>query len=186
MVQEAPREVGRRVHEERHHVDLGVPEVVALVSLAGEALGGDPEPFRARRRLQQLVQAEAHRLLQQGRALGAHVGGRPERVDTMALVDEDRVEPLRAGAIQRATDPEAQLVDRLVGRVMVGEVLDEAYGAARLRLHPVDGSGGVAVHLRLRLKVLAEVRLVVHAARHALAARARLESQDDPRAGGPP
>ena len=50
-----------RMDEEGDDVDLGVPEVVALVAAPGHALGGYAEALAAGRRLQELEQVEAHR-----------------------------------------------------------------------------------------------------------------------------
>src|SRR3954464_4954895 len=68
----------RRVGEERHDVDLGVPEVVALVAAAGHALRGHAQTLRARGRLHQREEVEAHRSLELRVALELDVAAPPE------------------------------------------------------------------------------------------------------------
>ena len=77
-VERLPGPLGVRVDEERQDVDLGVPEVVALVAVAGHALGRHAEALAARRGLQQLEEVEAHGLLEVGRALEPDVAAAPE------------------------------------------------------------------------------------------------------------
>ena len=56
----------RCVREERHHVDLGVPEVVAAVPRTADALGRDAHALRSASRLGELEEIPAHGLLQLG------------------------------------------------------------------------------------------------------------------------
>jgi hypothetical protein len=77
-----------RVGQERQHVDLGVPEVVALVRLPGESLRGNPRALRPPRRLGDLEEVPADRLLDAlGLLIGLdpNVGAVPEVVELLAL-----------------------------------------------------------------------------------------------------
>ena len=62
-LQDAARHGRVRVDQERQHVDLGVPEVVAFVGLSGQPTGADAVPFGARRCLQELEEVPADDLL---------------------------------------------------------------------------------------------------------------------------
>ena len=70
----------RRVGEHREHEHLGVPERVAVVAGAGQALGRDRALLTARAGLQRVKEGEAHRLLQLGVTLELDVGVRPELI----------------------------------------------------------------------------------------------------------
>ena len=138
------RRLGPRVGEERHHVHLHVPEVVALVAARRDALGGDAVLARLGRRLRQLEQVPAHRLLVGQRTIDIALGSaddldvarRPEALEPSLLVVDQTDEPVVHDAVERAGAPSRQLVDvvddhvavvrRRVPRRVVGEVLDEA------------------------------------------------------------
>jgi len=77
--------VRRGVREHRQDEPLGVPERVAVVAGAGEALGADRALLRARARLQRVEEREAHGLLQLGVAVELDVRGRPEVVEVRPL-----------------------------------------------------------------------------------------------------
>src|SRR4029078_631562 len=51
------------VGEKRQNVDFGIPEIVPLIRLAGEALRGHPRSFRTRGCLQDVEEVETDRLL---------------------------------------------------------------------------------------------------------------------------
>ena len=91
-----------RVREERRDVDLGVPEVVALVAVAGDALGRDAVAPGAGGRLQEREEVEADRALEPGLALDLDVGVAPEVLGGVALVALDRVVAGFRGARERA------------------------------------------------------------------------------------
>ena len=74
-----------RVGEHGQHEALGVPEGVAVVAGAGQALGGDRALLRAGARLQRVEEREADCLLQLGVALQLDVGALPEVVEVRAL-----------------------------------------------------------------------------------------------------
>ena len=85
-LQHLPRPLRARVDEERDDVDLRVPEVVALVAAAGDALGRDAVALGARGRLQQLEQVEADRPLELRRALDLDVAALARTLSTCARV----------------------------------------------------------------------------------------------------
>ena len=138
------RRLGPRVGEERRHVHLHVPEVVALVAARRDALGGDAVLARLGRRLRELEQVPAHRLLVGQRTIDIALGSaddldvarRPEALEPSLLIVDQADEPVVHDAVERAGAPRRQLVDvvddhvavvrRRVPRRVVGEVLDEA------------------------------------------------------------
>src|SRR5699024_3414922 len=73
--------------QERDHIDLAVPEVVALVAGAGHALGGDAPLVRAGRGLRQLEQAPAGGLLGRGLAGQLDVRAAPEVLEVLTLLE---------------------------------------------------------------------------------------------------
>ena len=77
------------VGEERQHPRLGVPEVMAVVGVAGEALGRDPRPFGTPGCLGEMEQVPPHRLLHAhwmpDRVLEGHVGPIPEAIQAGPL-----------------------------------------------------------------------------------------------------
>ena len=85
------------VGEERQHPRLGVPEVVAVVGVAGQALGRDSRSFGAPRRLGEVEQVPAHRLLHADRVpfsvLERHVCPLPESIEVAPLSRHERLEP---------------------------------------------------------------------------------------------
>src|SRR5262249_15090852 len=54
---------GRGIGEKRKHIDFGVPEIMSLVRLSGEAFRRQARIFRTRRGLQDVKEVEADRLL---------------------------------------------------------------------------------------------------------------------------
>ena len=107
------------VGEERQHVHLAVPEVVAVVPPAAEPLGGNPGPLRAPGRLGQLEQVPADGLLERdgvvsGRDL--HVGPVPERVEVLPL---GPAQPLVA-ALHDPVERPVAATDQLRGRHAAG------------------------------------------------------------------
>ena len=83
--------LGRGVGEQRQHVGLGVPEGVAVVAGAGQALGGDRPALAAGARLEGVEEAEADRLLELGVAVELDVGALPEVVEVLALGGDEGV-----------------------------------------------------------------------------------------------
>ena len=84
------------VDEERQHEDLGVPEVVAVVGLAGHALGGDAGPVEVGRCLVQLEEHPAQSLLDGRVGADLDVGLLPERVPCRLLGGGHRLNPAAA------------------------------------------------------------------------------------------
>ena len=78
----------RGVGEHREDEALGVPEGVAVVAGAGQALRRDRAPLGPGARLEHVEEAEAHRLLELGVAVDLDVGPRPELVQVRALLSE--------------------------------------------------------------------------------------------------
>ena len=116
--------VRRGVGEHRQDERLGVPEGVAVVAGAGQALGGDRPPLGPGARLQHVEEREAHRLLQLGVALELDVGALPEVVEVVALVGDQAVPAGVARLGQRGGDLVAQRRQRALARPAVGEQLD--------------------------------------------------------------
>ena len=73
------------VGEHREHERLGVPERVAVVAGAGQALGRDRAALRPRARLERVEEREADGLLELAVAVDLDVGARPEVVEVLAL-----------------------------------------------------------------------------------------------------
>ena len=96
------------VGQDREHEALGVPEGVAVVAGAGEALAGDRPPLGASAGLQHVEQAEAHGLLDLRVALDLDVGAVPEVVEVLALRVEQTLPAGVAGAVERGGDLVAQ------------------------------------------------------------------------------
>ena len=104
-----PGPLGVRVDEERQDVDLGVPEVMAFVAVAGDALGRHAEAFAARRRLQQLEEVEAHRPLEVGRAFDPDVAAAPEVRHAAGVRELDALVAGTAGAVERTVGAQQQI-----------------------------------------------------------------------------
>ena len=125
---------GGRVGQEGNQIDLGVPEVVSLVSGTGHPLGGDAELVGTGRRLGQLEQAPANCLLD-GR-LTAHLDIRigPEVIEPGALPLEERVETPLAHPVEGAAAAVEQFRDGNPARGVVGHRLadDDRHPFARL------------------------------------------------------
>jgi hypothetical protein len=71
-----------------------VPEGLAVVARAGEALRRDRALLGARARPQRLEERESDRLLQLGVALELDVGAVPERIEVRALVVQEPCQPV--------------------------------------------------------------------------------------------
>ena len=146
--QDVPGDPGLGVREERQHVRLGVPEVVAVVGGPGEPLGGDAGALDAPRRLAHLEQVPAHRLLHSDGVVPIdddHVGRVPEPVEVGPLDLDDGVEAVLQGAIERAMATRRQVAGRHAPRGLVGDVLHHPRRHARLGLnreHPLAQVGG--------------------------------------------
>mgnify|MGYP000895072032 CR=1 FL=1 len=84
--QETLGDVRRRIGEKRHDIDLGVPEVVAVVATAGQALGRDAVTFHSRRSLEQLKEVEADGLLQHRSTADHDIAPGPEVLYELTLV----------------------------------------------------------------------------------------------------
>ena len=99
VAQQRLRGVGLGEDEEREHEDLGVPEHVPAVALAGQRLGADVD-----RRVvgvrgdQQVVEAEPQRAGEPLVADDLAVAGLPQARPDRAAGGDDRVEPVRRGA----------------------------------------------------------------------------------------
>ena len=117
------------VGEERQHPRLGVPEVVAVVGVAGQALGRDPRPFGAPRRLGEVEQVPAHRLLHADRVphgvLERDVGPIPEAVEAASLRRHERLEPGADHPVESAPAAVDELGGVDAARGLVGGVLEQ-------------------------------------------------------------
>ena len=117
------------VGEERHDVHLRVPEVVAVVAAPGDTLRGDALLVRARRRLSELEDVPADRLLRLVVAAQLDVGRRPEAVEELTLFGEECVVAVGLGAAERAR---AAVGEFLCGHAGGGVVRDEFRDPDRL------------------------------------------------------
>src|SRR5204862_3256640 len=114
----------RGVGEHREDEALGVPEGVAVVAGAGQALRRDRALLGARARLQRVEEREPDRLLQLGVALELDVGTVPELVKVRPLVIEETLPAGVAGLSQGGDDLVANRRQRALARPAVGEELD--------------------------------------------------------------
>ena len=137
---QVPGDARLRVGEERQHPRLGVPEVVAVVGVAGQALGRDPRPLGAPRRLGEVEQVPAHRLLHAHRVpigvLERHVGPVPEAIEAAPLRRDQRLEPGADDPVEGAPAALDELGGGDAARGLVGGVLDQPDGHVGLG---VDG-----------------------------------------------
>ena len=125
---------GGRVGQEGYQVDLGVPEIVSLITGTGHPFGGDSELIRASRCLGQLEQTPADGLLNAGLATHLNVRVGPEVVEPGALSLEERIETPLPHAIEGAAAAVVQLRDGHPSRGVVGDRLadDDRHSLARL------------------------------------------------------
>ena len=126
--QQVPGDPRLGVGQERQHVDLGVPEVVALVGLPGQSLGRDAGPFGPPRRLRDLEKIPPDRLLLPHRiepGLHPDVGAVPEPGEIRALAGQKRVEAVADRAVQRPAAPVDELGHRDAAGGLVGRVLGD-------------------------------------------------------------
>lgn len=135
------------VGQGRQHERLGVPERVAVVARAGEALGADRPLLGAGAGLQHVEEAEAHRLLHLRVTLDLDVGVVPERVEVVALRLDQALPAVQPGAGQRGADLVAHRGQRTVAGPAVRGQLDDAQLLPRLELAGHRGTQPVRVPL---------------------------------------
>ena len=138
----------RRVREERQHVDLGVPEVVAAVARPGDALRGNALAVGAGRGLRELEEAPAGGLLQVVVPADAHVRALPEPVEPDALPLVLALDALDLDAVERATAAVDELARRHAARGVVAHELRDADRHAGLGLHAEHVLGDVGLDER--------------------------------------
>ena len=139
-------------------VDLRVPEVVALIARAGDALGGDPPLVRAGRGLRQLVQAPAGGLLLRWLPGELHIGARPEVLEVLVLRLELCLEAAAPHPVQGAAAAVEQLTVGDRARGMIGDGF--AHGQ-RLALLEV-GAHHLAAQIRAGVHQLLDRGVGVH------------------------
>ncbi len=135
--QQVPGDPGLGVGQERQDVDLGVPEVVALVGLPGQPLRRNTGPFGAPRPLRDLVEVPPDRLLLPHRiepGLHLDVGAVPEPGQMRALALQERAEPVADRAVQRPAAPIDKLGHGDAAGGLVGRVLGDPDRHARHRI----------------------------------------------------
>ena len=160
--QRAPRQPRVGVGEERDEVDLGVPEVVALVAGAGDALRADAGAVRPGRCLRQLEQAPAHGLLQRGLAVQLHVGARPVVVEPVLLLDLDGLASHGLRVVDGQPGKPDEVGDLHLRRaVVVGGPLQQQDRLAHGCRDPVGAASQVGVDLRVDRHGVGRVQLVV-------------------------
>ena len=157
--------VGIGVRQQRHHVDLGVPEVVTVVAVGRDPLGGDAASVDLRRGLRHLEQVPADRLLGRVVAVDGDVGARPEPVEPRLLLGERPLPAGCLGGIERAAAAGGELVDRHVAgwlgdlaAAVVGDVLGERDRVARFGVEADRGGGAIAGELGVERNVAAGQR----------------------------
>ena len=147
--QHLARQLRVRVGEEGHDVDLGVPEVVALVAAAGDRLGGDALLLGLGAGLGELEQVPAQRLLPGVVADELDVALLPEAVEPLALLDDQGLGAVVERPGERAVAAVGELLGGHARRRVVRDELDDAQHLPRLHARR---------HHRLR-QVLADGRL---------------------------
>ena len=140
--QKVPGDPRRCVRQKRQQVDLGVPEVVPLIGLSGEAFRRHARVFRARRGLEDVKKVEADRLLDlDGAALGPvfpdildpDIAPTPKIVHVLLLRGEQPLESLGHYAIQCPFSTAAELFGGSRLRGVINHVFGELDGTAGLR-----------------------------------------------------
>ncbi len=144
-LQEIPGNAWGGVNQEGQHVDLGVPEVVALVALARKTLGRNARALGPARRLDDLKQVKADRLLHGRVAAHMDITPSPEITQAAFLPLEQVMESVAHGAVQRALRPFAQLFRRRAPGRVIGHVLGKMDAHPRFR---IDGKNDLARILR--------------------------------------
>ncbi|MBW8810119.1 MAG: hypothetical protein JF591_15135, partial [Lysobacter sp.] len=114
-MQHRARDLRRGVGHHRQHEGFGVPEIMALVAFAGQALGGGAVDAVASGRLQQMEQVETQRLFGGGIAVDEQFRAVPELRQRRGLTRGDRVEAVRHRLMQGLRGMRGQ-----IGRVRVG------------------------------------------------------------------
>src|SRR5215471_9462215 len=146
----------RGIDEKRQQVYLGIPEIVSLVSLTGEALRRHTRVLRACRSLQDVKKIEADRLLDlNGGAFRAlfpnipytDVAASPEVLHVLRLRLEQLLESPGSYPIQRPLSATTQLFGRRSLRAVIDHVLDELERTAAPCL---DAEGNLAEILSMR------------------------------------
>ena len=156
-----------RVGEHRQDEPLGVPEGVAVVARAGQALGRDRALFGPGAWLQGVDEREGHRLLQLDVSLELDVGAAPELVEVRALVALQSVPTRVPRGGQSGHDLVAQRRLGAPARPAVREELDDAEPLSRRELGRDGEAADVRPALRGRLEPVRPLDDVVHARRHA-------------------
>jgi hypothetical protein len=113
--QQVPGDPRLGVRQQRQDIDLGVPEVVALIARSGLALGRDADPFGPPGRLGHLVEVPPNGLLEPHRVdLGLHadVGAVPEAVQLRTLAGQELIEAVTEHAVQGPAAPSDELRHR--------------------------------------------------------------------------
>ena len=153
-----------RVAEERHHVDLRVPEIVPAVSGTGQPLGGNTGSLGPRGGLDQLEDAPAGRLLQLWLATDAHVRALPECAQPLALIFHQAAVAHLLRPVDRTVAAEGQLLRcHVAGGVVANELLQAQVTALR-SVDVVDDAGDVLRDLRCDLDIAGvRGRRIVHA-----------------------
>ena len=123
--QRVPGRARRGVGEHRQDVGLGVPERVAVVAGAGEALGRDRLALTAKTGLQDVEHADPHGLLHLVVALDLDVGLVPVLVEQLPLLTDEPVPAGQLGGGERGLHLVAEGGARAAGRPAVGDELGQ-------------------------------------------------------------
>ena len=110
--QQVPCSVRVRVDQEGQDVDLGIPEIMSLVSMSGQALGRHAHSIGASAGLMDVEDVEARHLLQLIAAPHFDIRPIPELVQLNPLTGRQPLETGAAHAIQGSIRPLLQLVGR--------------------------------------------------------------------------
>ena len=150
------------VGEDRQDQRLGVPEGMAVVAGAGEALCRDGPFLGTSGRLEGLEEAEADGLLQRGVTVDLDVGSRPEVVQVLPLGLLQSLEPPRQRCLQTAVHLIAQPLHRLPRGPVIGKELDQPQRTSRRKRRREGEAAQVRLALDERLEALRRVEDVLH------------------------
>ena len=174
------------VGEHREHVRLGVPERVAVVAGAGQALGRDRAALGPRAGLQRVEEREPHGLLELPVAVDLDVGVRPEVVEEVALALQQRFPAGALGGRDGGVDLVAHRRQRALARPAVGEELREPQDVVRAEFGRQPHAPEIGRGLGAGDQPVDLLDHVVHPGRHPQPGLARAVHEHDPRARAPP
>ncbi|MPM65011.1 hypothetical protein SDC9_111903 [bioreactor metagenome] len=136
--QRIARLLGAGQGQEGHHVHLAVPEVVALVTVPGQALRGNARTIGSGSRLCELEDAPPDRLLNSRGGTHRDIAVFPERRQPLALRLVVAVEAAFADSVKCAPHPVAEFTHGHASRGVIGDSLRDHNRLALFGRDPVD------------------------------------------------